>query len=103
MEEVSIAWATQMVHVSEALGKPGVYAALTRADEASYRVEGAAKKVAAALPSTGEAVTHFIASLGMVRTAAGEDNEQRAVGAIAEDTASENVVIAACHANTVGG
>jgi len=103
IEEAALAWTKQIIQVSEVLGKPDESPALTKADEESYEVESAAKKVATALPAAGEVVTRFLTTVGTVRTAISEDNEQHAAGAIAEANASMKAVIAACHANTAAG
>jgi hypothetical protein len=100
MEVAALAWTKQIIHVSEVLGKPGEGASLTKSDEESYEVEAAAKKVAAALPAAGEAVTRYLATIGTVRSALSEDDEQHAAGAISEANASVKAVIAACEAGT---
>jgi hypothetical protein len=103
MDEAVLAWVKQVGHVFEALGRSGEGAALAQSDEESYRVEAAAKKVVAALPSAAEVVTRFVATIGTIRTALSEGDGQHALGAFAEVKASSGAVIAACHGSTAGG
>jgi hypothetical protein len=99
MEEAAQAWLKRIVRASE----PGEDAGrLAKADEASYQAEAAAKKVPTALPNTAEAVTRYVGTIGTVRTAMSEHNEQHAAGAISEASASVKAVITACEAATGG-
>jgi hypothetical protein len=100
MEEAALIWSKQLIHVSDVLGKPEQGASLTQADQDSYRVQAAAEKVAAAIPSAREAVAHYVATIGAVRTAVSNDNAQRAAGAITEAEASLKAVIAVCEASS---
>jgi hypothetical protein len=73
------------------------YQALAQADEKSYQVEVADKKIAVLIPSTAEAVARYNASLGTVRRAEGEGVRALAA-ALPEATAAVKVLTAACEA-----
>lgn len=86
----TIAWLGQ---VARAVEPHGETAALTRADEDSYRVEAASKKVASVVPGTTEAVARFVAALARVRMTEGE---QQGLNALAEASAAEAPIKATC-------
>jgi hypothetical protein len=91
----ALAWVKALQGVMDKYGEPGVAAALTLADEDTYKVEEAGKKVVALMPQTAEAVTRFDGVLGDTRRAAGEGLSPL-TAATAEATAAWKRVFAAC-------
>ena len=97
LDEAVLAWVSQVGHVLEPSVGQNEAAALTQADEESYRVETAVKSVTAAIPGAKEAATRLVSTIATVRTALSEGDEDHAAGALAEVKASSGAVIAACH------
>jgi hypothetical protein len=97
LDEAVVAWVGQVGHVLRPNVGTNMGAALTQADEESYRVEKALKSVTVAVPGAKEAATRFLSTIDAVRTALSEGDEDHAAGALAEVKASSGPIIAACH------
>ena len=84
-----------MEAVVHSYGEPGMSALLTKADEQSYRVEEAGKKLSAAVPSTAEAAARYDSVVGRIRHATGE-GLAAITGATSEATAAWKILFAEC-------